>query len=273
MSLPSRPLSPQQVLHLERGGGGRLLSVAALDLSQHWRGTRHYASSMSQLKLAMSTLIEVMGPSRSPTVEEVTIEQLKACVHLWRGAGLSHETINKRVNTLSALGIACPGVRLPRPSRLRWQQAPERLEPLLAYLRANPPPFPRAKLMADYVEWVCFTGTRVEEVLRMTWDDVRLDIREEPGKASLVSYSEMRYTTQGAQATLAISLRPALLLQRRFAQRAGADPRVFPINYECLTRDWVHPRSFLGAMDNKQATLKALRRYGCYNTNEQRGWL
>ena len=267
MPLPSRPLSPQQVLHLERGGGGRLLSVAALDLSQHWEGPRHYASSMSQLKLAMSTLIEIMGPSQTPTVEEVTVEQLKACVHLWRGAGLSNETINKRVNTLSALGIACPGVRLPRPSRLRWQHAPERLELLLVYLRANPPPFPRAKLMADYVEWVCFTGMRVEEVLRMTWDDARLDIREEPGKVAFVSYSEMRYTTQGAQATLTISLRPALLLKRRFAERAGTDLRVFPINYECLKRDWVRPRSFLGAMDNKLATLKALRRYGCYNTN------
>jgi integrase len=231
---------------------------------------------MSQLKLAMNTLIDVMGhPDEVArrTVEGVTVEHLKACVHLWRGAGLSNETINKRVNTLSALGIACPGVRLPRSSRFRWQHAPERLEPLLIYLRANPPPFPRAKLMADYVEWVCFTGMRVEEVLRMAWDDVRLDIREEPGKVAPVSYSEMRYTTQGAQATLAISLRPALLLKRRFAERAGADPRVFPINYDCLTRDWVHPHSFLGAMDNKRATLKALRRYGCYNTNEQSGWL
>jgi len=145
----------------------------------------------------------------------------------------------------------------------------------LAYLRAKEPPFPRARLMADYVEWVCFTGMRVEEVLRMTWDDVRLDIRNEPdpktGKASLVSYSEMTVPgtkTFDAQASLAISLRPALLLWKRrmmvVSKGAGAE-RVFPINYDRLSVDWARPRAWLGATDNKLATLKALRRSAARN--------
>lgn len=296
-----------------------LLTTAARDVIDHrWYGTRTAASNAGQLRYAVDTLLEVIGPSRTHTVEDITTEALKACVHLWRTRdGLSASTINTRINIFSALGINVKGARVARPKPLKWFLAPDKLEPLLAYLRAEEPPFPRARLMADYVEWVCFTGMRVEEVLRMTWDDVRLKFKQEPdpktGKVTLVSYSEITVPgtkTQGAQATLAISLRPAILLQKRrmmmVAKGAGA-ARVFPINYDRLSVDWAHPRAFLGATDNKLATLKALRRSaarhltvngmptallkdylrhsniattmgylrltGGYSTNEQRRWL
>jgi integrase len=115
---------------------------------------------------------------------------------------------------------------------------------------------------------------RVEEVLRMTWDDVRLDIREgidpKSKEAILINKSEMTVPgtkSAGAQATLAISLRPALLLWKRrmmVAKGSGA-ALVFPISYERLSHDWAHPRAFLGATDNKLATLKSLRRSAARN--------
>jgi integrase len=276
MPLPSSQQTRRLHLALVTAGGGRLLSVAALDVADHkWYGSRTCKSNVSQLKLAMNTLLEVVGPSRTRTVEEITTEHLKACVHLWRDRdGLSSSTINTRINTLSALGIDCQGVRLSSKSPLKWHLPPDKLEPLLAYLRAKEPPFPRARLMADYVEWVCFTGMRVEEVLRMTWDDVRLDIREEidpkSKEAILINKSEMTVPgtkSAGAQATLAISLRPALLLwkQRMMVAKAPGAALVFPINYDRLSVDWAHPRAFLGATDNKLATLKSLRRSAARN--------
>ena len=193
-----------------------------------------------------------------------------------------------------------------RPKLPKWWLPPEKMAELLAYCRTRPEPFLRARLMADYIEWVCFTGMRVEETLRLKFDDVRLDIREEGNR--LVSYSEFTVPGTGdAPVTLALALIPALLIKRRLEARTGSNPHVFPINYDRLSRDWVHPRSFLREFDNKAATLKALRRSaarhltvsgmptpilmeylrhsniqttmgwlrltGGYSTNEQRRWL
>ncbi len=142
-----------------------LLTTAAQDVIEHrWYGTRTCASNVGQLNAALNTLLEVVGPSRSRTVEDVTTENLKACVHLWRTRdGLSASTINTRVNIFSALGINVKGARVVRPKPLKWWLPPDKMVELLAYLRASPPPFPRAHLMSDYVEWACFTGMRVEE--------------------------------------------------------------------------------------------------------------
>lgn len=241
-----------------------LLTTACANAIDHrWYGTRTAASNAGQLRFAVDTLLEVIGPSRTHTVEAITTEALKACVHLWRTRdGLSASTINTRINIFSALGINVKGTRVVRPKPLKWWLPPDKLADLLVYLRApEAPPFPRARLMADYVEWACFTGLRVEESLALTWDEVRLDIRAEGSRT--VSYSDMTVPgtkTIGSQATLALALIPALLLKRRFDERQPSDPRVFPINYDRLSVDWAHPRAFLGATDNKLATLKALRR-------------
>lgn len=284
-----------------------LLTTACANAIDHrWYGTRTAASNAGQLRFAVDTLLEVVGSAErthtrtynvttiggkhtrpvlgltkaSLTVEEITTEHLKACVAVWRKEGLSASTINTRLNIFSALGINVKGARVVRPKPLKWWLPPDKMAELLVYLRAPAPPFPRARFMADYVEWTCFTGLRVEETLRLTWDEVRLDIREEGSR--MVSHSEMvapGTKTTDAQASLALALIPALLLKRRFEERENPrEPRIFAVprptggqpiddlearieaDYDRLSVDWAHPRAFLGATDNKLATLKALRR-------------
>ena len=143
-----------------------------------------------------------------------------------------------------------------------------------------------SRLTADFIEFQVNVGMRVEEALRLTWADVQLAF-ERDGAGSVVSRSEITVPgtkTERAQASLAINLVAALLLQRRHEERgswAGAtvtfrDPGqptrvvngsalVFPIHYDQMHDCWKHCRNFLGVGDNPLATLRALRRTAARN--------
>jgi integrase len=226
-----------------------------------WAGTRGLRTNVSQLKGAITTLREVTATQGgSLTVEAVTLENVRECTRRWRDHDrLAAETINARVRVLSSIGVDCTGCWQSPKRLLKWWLSPEKMALLLQHLRSRNPPFLRAQLMADYVEWTSYVGLRVEESLRLTWDDVRLDVRVTGDCLTNLSEITVPGTKTGsAQASLALSLIPALLLQRR--KEAAVSSHVFPISYRRLKRDWQHCRAFLGATDNKMATLKALRR-------------
>lgn len=244
-----------------------------------WQGQRSAYRAASQLRNAAVTIHEVVGrPAWAISVSEITPAILRKCVALWQHRdGLSSSTINIRLVYLKAIGINTAGCRLPDSRPLKWWLSPGQCERLLTWLRASKPaPFYRAYHVADYVEWVSHVGMRVEETLRLTWDDVDLNFRKETdpatgediidpktGLPALVSLSEITVPgtkTSGAQATIAIGLVPAKLLVRRHHFRDPSEPRVFPLDYDWLMRDWQHCREFLGVADNPLSTLKALRR-------------
>ena len=195
-------------------------------------------------------------------------------MRLWRDRdGLSATTINIRLSLLTILGLSTKGLWLPVRLPLKWWLPPDKLTALLAWLRGPgdkrrvKSPFLHAALMADYVEFIAFTGLRVEEALRLTWRDVRIDLRAGEGDA-ILNNTEITVPgtkTARAQASLALSLIPALVLQRRQAQALDVGGLVFPVSYDHMHQAWEHCRTFLGEDGNPLATLRALRRTAARN--------
>lgn len=230
--------------------------------SKKWEGTRGKASQESQLRQALNTLLGVLGPKATQmALEDITTAHVKRCVDTWRSESKSPSTINARLSVLSILGVKTDtcwvSVKLPP----KWWLRPEEQERLIAYLRATPPAFPTAPLLADYIEFISYTGLRVEEALRLTWRDISVNLYEEGGK--LKSNSEFTVPgtkTQRSRATLALGVLPALLLIERQKGAAGEQMFVFPIKYDYLHEAWDKARAYLGEEGNPMATLKALRR-------------
>lgn len=246
--------------------------------ANRWAGTRAEARNRCQLGKALDTLCEVAGRASGIAVGDVTAAQVRECVALWLNRDrLANGTINVRLALLSAIGVDCTGCWRSNNIGLKWWLSPAQCDKLLAYLRGpNATAFARPRLVADYVEWVSHVGMRVEETLRLTWDDVHLDFRPErdphtgevvtdakTGRPVPVSQTEVTVPgtkTHGSQATIAIGLAPAVLLLRRRHFRIAGESRVFPISYAMLNADWQLCREFLGVADNPLSTLKALRR-------------
>jgi integrase len=240
------------------------LDVLASELSAgRWQGMRGRPILGGALRRAIKTLCELLGRSSSAIhPADVRPEHVAECVRLWRERdGLGPATINFRLTVLSSVGIDCAGnwrtVRLPP----KWWLKLDDCDRLLTWLRGDPEPMRDAAIVADYVEFVTRVGLRVEETLRLKWADVSIDLQIIEGEA--VNQSEITVPgtkTAGAQASLAISVVPALLLKRRFEARAPDAAYVFPIRYELLAERWLRCRSFLGVEGNPLSTLRALRR-------------
>lgn len=120
-----------------------------------------------------------------------------------------------------------------------------------------------AKLMADYVDFICFTGLRVEEALRLTVKSFGLNPRT--GKMSIAIPGTKTAT---AAATLPLATEVQVLAERLIADarerlESGEDDtgRIFPVSYVEWGRHWNSLcRPILGETNNPGATLKALRR-------------
>lgn len=238
------------------------LEDASIRLEMSWGDRRGAKSDSSQLRRALDTLIGLLGPHTNvSSPAEVTERHVSECVAVWQAESLSNATINKRLCVLSAMGINAQGNWQRDKSPLKWWLHPDKGEKLLTYLRSDPAPFRNAVLTADYVEWAMMVGMRVEESLRLTWGDVHLSFEQDA--EAVISHTEVTVPgtkTSGAQASIAIALRPALVLQRRYEARAPREQRVFAIHYDQLHDCWAHCRKFLGVTDNPLATLRALRR-------------
>lgn len=234
--------------------------------SKKWEGMRGKASQESQLRQALNTLLEVLGPKATKMeLKGITTAHIKQCVDMWRSEDKSPSTINARLSVLTVLGVNTDKcwVRVKYPPKY-WLN-PEEQERLMIYLRAPSPPFPASPLLADYIEFVSFTGLRVEEALRLTWKDISIRITEDsPGV--LLSRSEMTAPgtkTVHSRARLALGLLPSVLLSR--IKRDSVGEYVFPITYDHLHESWDKARAYLGEEDNRMATLKALRRSAAHH--------
>jgi len=143
---------------------------------------------------------------------------------------------------------ATPKMRLAEPVVLKWWLTPDQKDRLVPWLRNER----HDELMADYIEFICTTGLRVEEALRL-WDYhfIGLDT-DEP------SLTVPGTKTHDAQVTLPISKEAAEIAKRRIGN--GRFVKLFPITYETLRAKWIECREYLGQGHSTTCTLKAMRR-------------
>jgi integrase len=172
----------------------------------------------------------------------------------------SAAVVNKKLGIIKLMGdvatshkpplarSAVPKMWVDEPVVLKWWLTPDMKDRLVPWLREER----KDGLMADYVEFVCATGLRVEEVLRL-WDYhfIGLDT-DEP------SLTVPGTKTADAQATLPISKTAAEIARRRIADRSFV--KLFPLKYETLRAKWLACREFLGQEGSTTCTLKAMRR-------------
>jgi integrase len=210
------------------------ITAAVQRASRRWEGTRGRASQNSQLLQAIKTLLEVRNDLSSSfeRLEDAPPQVVQECVKRWQAAKFSPSTINARLSVLGIMGVKTDGCWVKNKLPPKWWLKPDESSRLLAHLRATPSPFPTAPLLADYIEFISYTGLRVEEALRLKWTDLSLSVTEDrPGV--LLSQSEMTVPgtkTRRSHATLALGVLPSLLLLKR-QQMTGDELRVFPIKY------------------------------------------
>jgi hypothetical protein len=141
-----------------------------------------------------------------------------------------------------------PRIKLARKPILKWWLNPEERSQLDEWLRMN-----GKDLMADYIEFVCFTGVRVEEALRFTPSHF---VGLETDKPSM-SVPGMK--TAGSQKTLPMFKEAVEIAKRRSASISRRTP-IFEISYKLLREEWQECREFLQVEDVPTATLRSLRR-------------
>jgi integrase len=240
------------------------LAEAVAVASKKWQGTRARASQISQLMQALKTVLQVLNERHSSLsaleLKDITTPIVQECVKHWQSQELSPSTINSRLSVLGVIGVKTDGCWVKNKLPPKWWLRPDESSRLLAHLRATPAPFPSAPPLADYIEFVSYTGLRVEEALRLTWRDVTLKVIKVDGV--LRSQSEMTVPgtkTRRSHATFALGDMPSLILLKR-KKEGGDNPFVFPIKCDHLHESWDKARAFLGEQDNPMATIKALRR-------------
>ncbi len=197
---------------------------------------------------------------------EVTGADVKSATAFWYRAGLSPETINKRLCALSAMGIACEGNFQRKPKVRKWWLSPERQEALCVWLmeRYAQTGKTRYGITACYVRFVCRTGLRVEEALRLSVRDMEL---HQGGWRMRVPGTK----TEGSDATLTVGREVWLIRDAALSMTYGSADQpahhgllLFPLSYAELNAIWQECREFLGEKDDPMATLKALRRSAAY---------
>ena len=195
-----------------------------MSASAQWDGQRGQDTRRSQLKLALNTLCAVIGKdSAEVMVKQVPKRAIEQSVKLWVAEGLSNSSINTRLSGLRAIGLDVDGCWRSRRSPLKWWLTPDDATRLLTYLRAEPEPFRDASLLADYVEFVSHTGLRVEEALRLTWQQVSLRFDEDADGSHLRSFTEM--TVPGTKTQNAQAETRRRLIARLVARQASRHPR------------------------------------------------
>lgn len=238
-----------------------------------WRGTRARASNLCQARSALDAVTLLARPElgnlelaeRLPRVGhgEILPEHLKAAVRGWRKTSLSPVTINRRVVCLSTLGYETRNLYTPMPKKLKWWLKPDQQETLTAWLLSRGGRMDR--MMVQYVTWTTQTGLRVEESLRLT----RADFAELPSGRIIMTAPGLK--TSDAQATLPLSAEAEEVFRSRMGLNAAPDKRLFAVSYGRLAVKWRECKIVLGVEDNRNATLKALRRVAARNLHASKG--
>jgi len=275
---------------------------------EHWEGRRSYATVMSQATIAIRTLrsrsqiaksraVRVTKSKPLPSVGKFkfsidtlneTDPALLSCkindrdpaspfqmlfrdvdkvvvldaVSQWKAQGASPTSINARLAALCVMGIDVKGCRVRAPRKLKWWLTPDLYEELKAHYAPD-------SLLMQYVEWVTFTGLRVEEVLRIKRSDF---------SGNFANLTVAGTKTLCAHATLPLSSDACELAKKVFATKpAQADPKrrpidhlMFDIEYTDLLGLWHEAMDKIG-VTHPTATPKALRRGAARHLHAQKG--
>lgn len=245
-----------------------------------WSRMRSGACLYSQAYTAAGqAALHILGPqgatsnpglAQTISAAQVTPAIVKALTAYWYSKGLSPATITKRLNCLSAIGVNVEGCRPKAAKGLKWWLRPEDREKLCVQLRASPAHPLRqtdAHILADFIDWTCLTGLRVEESLRLGKFDAGR--RWDPKLQAYYWWVCVPGTkTATAQATLPLGEEAASIIERL---RDEPGPGVFKITYDRLHAAWQDARAILGVEDVPTATLKALRRSAARYLHIDRG--
>lgn len=253
--------------------GMTLAEALAYAEETRWAGRRSLNNMLSQSRAALNAVSLLARPSlgnlprseRLATVmhAEVTAEHLKIAVREWRKSGLSPVTVNRRVVCLSVLGYETRNLYTPVPKKLKWWLKPDQQEVLTARLLTWGGRLDR--LMVHYVIWATQTGLRVEESLRLT----RADFSELPDGRLMVTAPGLK--TSDAQATLPLTAAAEEVFRSRLGLDAAPGERLFKVSYGRLAKKWRECKIALGVENNRNATLKALRRVAARNLHASKG--
>lgn len=193
-------------------------------------------------------------------MDGITSEHIERFIEEMRKLKLTPSTINQKLSTLRAI------------IRYAYRRKPKLMTTLLEVPTVSNPPLPKwwlrpewvpplvdlairegMDILADYVPFICFTGLRVEEALRLRakhFDKLDTDkpTMRVPGRK-----------TKNSEATVPLFREAALIVRKRI-RLVGEDNLLFPIQYNNLGLQWTRLRKLSGWGDEKTATLKALRR-------------
>lgn len=231
-----------------------LREVFAVTAEARWKGTRG-----ERIALAFAEdVVSWLEGERVKTLDDITSFHVSDLKLRYEQAGNSPGTVSRKLSIITTMYRVAlehkPALALGRPPRIRvklspvlkWWLTPDARAKLIPWLKSQ-----GEDLMADYVEFICHTGLRVEEALRLrdtsfTGLDTDKPLLGVPGTK-----------TGGSQRTVPISANAAAIARRRIA--ASKDGRLFSVTYTVLRDRWLDCRDFLGET-RPTATLKALRR-------------
>jgi len=238
--------------------GSPLARAAAHCMAMRWKGTR----SEKNRALEVDALVAYFTPLVT-CLDDITSAHIGDYVRHLQERGNGAATIKLKLSVLRTIfveaadctpplaTIAMPKarVRFTDPPLKWWLNQEDQLK-LTTWLRTKGGAMDI--LMADYVDFVCTTGLRVEEALRITG-------REFSGLGTDKPNMNVPGTkTSGSQATLPLFPQAAQVVIRRRATCGSG--RLFAVRYRELADKWSECREYLGATANPTSTLKALRR-------------
>jgi site-specific recombinase XerD len=222
-----------------------------------WKGLRY--NGVPYLRVIGSWLILEAGLR---DLEDITSQIVARYIEARQRQDVTASTINKELSALDKvfewaleqtppLCTRKPKWKRVKPEKIaKWWLPPEKATELLRELRSQPDR-EDLDLFADYIELICQSGLRVEEVHR-------LKVRHYMGGQALLVPGTK---TEKSQGTIAISKRAEQIIKARI-RNVKDDPEamLFPFSYSWAAARWSECRGFLGVQDVKTATLKALRR-------------
>lgn len=240
------------------GDRGTIRQAADIALESRWAGSR-YAASVSSYVRQIVDWFEARGTF---DLDEVVSRDIEEMVAAARRRGNSASTVNAKLSALSVIWdvamertprLASRKVKIRRVAAEpveKWWLRPEDEARLLAYYRAN-----GDAVFAAYVEFVCETGLRVEEALRVRPSDVS-GLGSERGATLLVRGRK----TADAEGAIPLSPRAAEIVESLRDPRRPNAPLFGGLDYEGARRRWDEGRALLGVSEVPTSTLKALRR-------------
>jgi integrase len=262
-----------------------------------WAHLRSGPVMLAQGNSAIQTLrgLTATRPLGSPTVDMVKPEDVARAIISWQADKLAPDTIRKRLNVLRAMGVDLgkaedrPKLSAKRP--LKWWLNPTDHARLTAWLRNSMFGAPgmykgEALMLAAYIDFVAYSGLRVEEALALPPRGISYSFPTAGGNhRERASVTVMGTKTAGSHATLPLMPEAYDALERAWRastteglhQAAARGRLIFNFghtpeaSYIRLAALWEHCREYLGVKDNPTATLKALRRVAARNLHIVKG--